>query len=381
MRECRIRDVACGMSRAQRKGSRMSQQGEKVRPSSIAEVLETDEAKGLLEAGREAGSLSTEEIALALGELELDAAQLDDFYHQLEELHIEVIDGSEPDERPAAVQTREITTDSLQLFLKDIGKVDLLTAAQEVELAKRIERGEHRAKQAMVEANLRLVVSIAKKYRNQGLPFLDLIQEGTIGLVRAAEKFDYRKGFKFSTYATWWIRQAVARAIADKGRTIRMPVHVVEKLNKIHRSERKLRAELAREPTIPEIARDLDFTIEEVEQIRRSAQTPVSLEKPVGDDDESEFGHFLTDVTAQLPDEAAEMALRREALRSILGSLSPRERAVLELRYGLDGQQPRTLDEVGRTFNVTRERIRQIEHQSLKKLRALAEASNVRDVA
>ena len=288
---------------------------------------------------------------------------------------------SEADAEKEWASEAEISTDTLQLFLKDIGKVPLLTAAQEVELAKRIELGDHSAKQAMVEANLRLVVSIAKRYRNQGLPFLDLIQEGTIGLVRAAEKFDYRKGFKFSTYATWWIRQAVARAIADKGRTIRMPVHVVEKLNKIHRSERKLRAELAREPTIPEIARDLDFTIEEVEQIRRSAQTPVSLEKPVGDDDESEFGHFLTDVTAQLPDEAAEMALRREALRSILGSLSPRERAVLELRYGLDGQQPRTLDEVGRTFNVTRERIRQIEHQSLKKLRALAEANNVRDVA
>ena len=194
----------------------------------------------------------------------------------------------------------EITTDALQLFLKDIGKVPLLTAAQEVELAKRIERGEHAAKQAMVEANLRLVVSIAKRYRNQGLPFLDLIQEGTIGLVRAAEKFDYRKGFKFSTYATWWIRQAVARAIADKGRTIRMPVHVVEKLNRIMRSERKLRAELGREPSMEEISRDVEMSPDEVEGIRRSAQIPVSLEKPVGDDDESEFGHFLADETAPL---------------------------------------------------------------------------------
>ncbi len=346
----------------------------------IEDVLATDEAQRLLESGYRTGSLDADEVALALDELELEPAQMDEFYAALEEARIAVVtpdDDAEPEIEPDT----EITTDALQLFLKDIGRVPLLTAAQEVELAKRIERGDHSAKQAMVEANLRLVVSIAKRYRNQGLPFLDLIQEGTIGLVRAAEKFDYRKGFKFSTYATWWIRQAVARAIADKGRTIRMPVHVVEKLNRILRSERKIRAERGREPTTEEIARDLEMTADEVEQIRRSAQVPVSLEKPVGDDDESEFGHFLADESAPLPDELAETTLQREALRTILSALSERERRVLELRYGLDGQQPRTLDEVGRAFNVTRERIRQIEHQGLKKLRALADAQRVRDVA
>ena len=230
----------------------------------------------------------------------------------------------------------EISTDSLQLFLKDIGKVDLLTAAQEVELAKRIERGDHRAKQEMVEANLRLVVSIAKRYRNQGLPFLDLIQEGTIGLVRAAEKFDYRKGFKFSTYATWWIRQAVARALADKGRTIRMPVHVVEKLNKILRTERKLRAERGREPSSRRSRVELEMTVEEVEQIRRTSQTPVSLEKPVGDDEESEFGHFIEDESEPLPEEAAELTLRNESLSTRARMLGERERRVLELRFGLE---------------------------------------------
>jgi RNA polymerase primary sigma factor len=346
----------------------------------VSDLLETDDAKALLEAGRENGQLSADEIAVALDELELEPAQIDDFYHALEELHIEVVAAAEDEPEPAD-EPREVSTDALQLFLKDIGKVDLLTAAQEVELAKRIERGDHSAKQEMVEANLRLVVSIAKKYRNQGLPFLDLIQEGTIGLVRAAEKFDYRKGFKFSTYATWWIRQAVARALADKARTIRMPVHVVEKLNKIVRSERKLRAELGREPTAAEIGKELDLSADEVEHIRRSAQTPVSLEKPVGDEDESEFGHFITDENLPLPDEEAEITLRKETLRKILGTLSSRERQVLELRYGLDGQHPRTLDEVGRTFNVTRERIRQIENQSLKKLRALADAIKLRDVA
>ena len=346
-------------------------------------VLDADEAWELLQAGRQAGKLNADEIALMLDELSLDAGQIDEFYGILEELHIEVVQSEEAavEEEALDLDGPDVSTDALQLFLKDIGKVSLLTAPQEVELAKRIERGDHQAKQSMVEANLRLVVSIAKRYRNQGLPFLDLIQEGTIGLVRAAEKFDYRKGFKFSTYATWWIRQAVARALADKSRTIRMPVHVVEKLNKIVRSERKLRGELGREPNAGEIAHDLDLSAEEVEQIRRSAQLPVSLEKPVGEDDESEFGHFLTDEDAQLPEEAAEQALRRDALKQVLCSLSVREQRILELRYGLDGEQPRTLDEVGRAFNVTRERIRQIENQCLKKLRALADCQKLRDVA
>jgi len=282
---------------------------------------------------------------------------------------------------PTGEAPREVSTDALQLFLKDIGKVDLLTAAQEVELAKRIERGEHRAKQEMVEANLRLVVSIAKRYRNQGLPFLDLIQEGTIGLVRAAEKFDHRKGFKFSTYATWWIRQAVARALADKARTIRMPVHIVEKLNKIVRSERKLRAELGREPTSFEIGIDVELTADEVEQIRRSSQAPVSLEKPVGDEEESEFGHFLTDESEPLPEEVAEVELRKATLGRILRTLPSRQRQVLELRFGLHGKNPCTLEEVGRTLNVTRERIRQIENQGLSKLSTLADAAALRDAA
>jgi RNA polymerase primary sigma factor len=345
-------------------------------------LLESEEAWELLQSGRQAGKLDAEEVALALDELHLETGQIDEFYGMVEELQIELVtEEEEAVDDSLELEGHDVSTDALQLFLKDIGKVELLTAPQEVELAKRIERGDHRAKQAMVEANLRLVVSIAKRYRNQGLPFLDLIQEGTIGLVRAAEKFDYRKGFKFSTYATWWIRQAVARALADKSRTIRMPVHVVEKLNKIVRSERKLRGELGREPGSPEIARDLDLTVEEVDQIRRSAQMPVSLEKPVGDDEESEFGHFLTDDNMPLPDEAAEQALRKDALKKILGSLAPREQRILEMRYGLDGQAPRTLDEVGRAFSVTRERIRQIENQCLKKLRALADCQKLREVA
>jgi RNA polymerase primary sigma factor len=270
--------------------------------------------------------------------------------------------------------------DGLSAFLRDIGKVDLLTAAQEVRLAKRIERGDHGAKQEMIEANLRLVVSIAKRYRNQGLPFVDLIQEGTIGLARASEKFDHRRGFKFSTYATWWIRQAISRALADKARTIRIPVHVVDKLNKIAQSERKLFAELYREPTSEEIALDLDMPINEVEQIKQSAQTPVSLQTPVGDEGDGELGDSLADI-APLPEDIAEVNSRADALAHSLGGLSFRERRILELRYGLDGQAPATLEDVGKVFSVTRERARQIEHSSLRKLSALAELRSLRDSA
>jgi RNA polymerase primary sigma factor len=275
-------------------------------------------------------------------------------------------------------RTETIDLDPLQLFLNDISKVRLLTAAQEVGLAKRIERGDRRAKQEMVEANLRLVVSIAKRYRNRGLPFLDLIQEGTIGLVRAVEKFDHRRGFKFSTYATWWIRQAVARALADKARTIRLPVHKVEKLDKIHQSERILRAQLNRDPTPAEIAQEVGLPMEEVQVIQRTARTPVSLQAPVGGEDECEFGHLLADTEAPLPEDAAQSVFRTAVLADCLDSLDERQRTVLQLRYGLDGGRPRTLDEIGLVFSVTRERIRQIEKQSLTKLAALTEAQQLR---
>ena len=270
--------------------------------------------------------------------------------------------------------------DGLQTFLNNIGKIDLLTAAQEVELAKRIERGDHAAKRELIEANLRLVVSIAKRYRNQGLPFLDLIQEGSIGLGRAAEKFDHRRGFKFSTYATWWIRQGVARALADKARTIRIPVHVVERVNRIVRSERKLRGELSREPLPFEIAFDLDLPVKEVEDTIQSAQATVSLETPVGDGDESEFGHFLADA-ALLPEDVADDNFRVRVLTQSLASLSLRERRVLELRFGLHGQAPATLEDVGNVFGVTRERIRQIEKNALRKLSTRAEMEVLREVA
>jgi RNA polymerase primary sigma factor len=366
---------------------------------SVAELQELEEIKGLVSRGQQLGVLTFSEIAGAVSELDLDEADVEELHGFLERAEIELVEEVDPAQSATEVERApdkrggrrkaktaidlkpDMTTDSLQLFLKDIGKVRLLTAQEEVDLAKRIERGDLDAKQKMVESNLRLVVSIAKNYRNQGLPFLDLIQEGTLGLVRAAEKFDYRKGFKFSTYATWWIRQAIARALADKARTIRIPVHVVEKLNKIGRAERKLVTELGREPTAEEIAEVTGIEPEEVESIKRSAQAPVSLEKPVGDEEESEFGQFIADERAESPYERAAEILTKEALREALENLSYRERRVLELRYGLGGEHPRTLDEVGRTFNVTRERIRQIENQSLKKLQSLAEAQKLRDVA
>ncbi len=363
---------------------------------SVSELQELEEVKLLLTKGQTAGVLTYAEVATALAEVELDEGDIEELHGFIEKSEIELVEEVDPalranqEERAVDRRSRrkkaidfkpDMTTDSLQLFLKDIGKVRLLTAAEEVILAKAIERGDLDAKQKMVESNLRLVVSIAKNYRNQGLPFLDLIQEGTLGLVRAAEKFDYRKGFKFSTYATWWIRQAIARALADKARTIRIPVHVVEKLNKIGRAERKLVTELGREPTPEEISEHTGIDPEEVDSIKRSAQAPVSLEKPVGDEEESEFGQFIADERAESPYERAAEILTKEALREALENLSYRERRVLELRYGLGGEHPRTLDEVGRTFNVTRERIRQIENQSLKKLQSLAEAQKLRDVA
>ncbi len=327
---------------------------------------------------------------------ELDDTQLAQLVALVEDRGIEVHDVGETELEPARpapqdtltaalararTSVRPQTTDSLQLYLKEIGRVPLLTAKQEVELAQAYEAGSDAAKQQMIEANLRLVVSIAKHYRGQGLGFLDLIQEGTIGLVRAVEKFDWRKGFKFSTYATWWIRQAVARALADKGRTIRMPVHVVEKVNRIGRTERRLVSELGREPSLAEIAAELELPLDEVEQIKHSMQAPMSLDRPVGDEEDSQFGQFVADDSSPAPEDFASEDARGDTLRRVLQSLSQRERRVLELRYGLGGEHPRTLDEVGREFGVTRERIRQIENQALRKLEALGEAQALRDFA
>jgi RNA polymerase primary sigma factor len=359
------------------------------------DLQELEEIRGLIARGLRIGVLTQAEIASATAELGLEDADVEELLGIFERCEIELVEEIDPAaaenliiERAPEKRTRrkaalnlepEGTTDGLQLFLKGIGKVRLLTAQEEVELSKRIERGSFEAKQRMVEANLRLVVSIAKHYRNQGLPFLDLIQEGTLGLVRATEKYDYRRGFKFSTYATWWIRQAIARSLADKARTIRIPVHVVEKLNRIGRAERKLMTGLGREPTAEEIAEVTGIEPDEVDSIRRSAQAPISLEKPVGEEEQTEFGRLIADEHAESPYERAVEALTTEALREALENLSYRERRVIELRYGLGDQHPRTLDEVGRAFNVTRERIRQIEHQSLKKLQSLRETQGLRD--
>jgi RNA polymerase primary sigma factor len=356
--------------------------------------LDVEELRALVVEGRERGYLTFEEIAACLEEVEVTKEQVRDFHLHLLDAGIEIMSNEAREgmvETPAEAQhapkkpeidlTVEPSLDSLRLYLRSIGRVDLLTADEEVSLAKRIERGDMVAKQQMIEANLRLVVSIAKGYLGRGLSFLDLIQEGSLGLIRAVEKFDYRRGYKFSTYATWWIRQAVTRAIADKARTIRIPVHMVEKLNKVVHVERQLVQEYGREPTPEEIAGELEWTAREVKDILRIAQLPVSLEKPIGEEEDSELGDFVEDETAESPFELASENLRRENVRRALEALPPREREVIEMRYGLTGQKARTLEEVGRAFGVTRERIRQIENNTLKKLEGLPEAQRLRDAS
>jgi RNA polymerase primary sigma factor len=264
------------------------------------------------------------------------------------------------------------------MYLREIGRVSLLTAAEEVSLARRIERNDQEAKRQLIEANLRLVVSVAKRYVGRGLSFLDLIQEGNLGLIRAVEKFDYRRGYKFSTYATWWIRQAVTRAIADQARTIRVPVHMVETINRLSRVQRQLVQDLGREPTIAELAEELEMTEERVRDIQKVAQEPVSLETPVGEEDDSELGDLIEDDAVVSPPDAVDDLLKREELGEVLDSLSHRERKVIELRFGLRGEEPRTLEEIGRRFGVTRERIRQIESKTLAKLKAYRESQGLR---
>jgi len=357
-------------------------------------IGEIEELRGLIATGRERGYLTFEEITSTLEEVEITKEQVSQLHAHLVEHGIDVVaeDGvsaykaqrsgeSGASKKEELDLTIEPSLDSLRLYLRAIGQVDLLTAQQEVELAKRIERGDMLAKRQMVEANLRLVVSIAKGYLGRGLSFLDLIQEGSLGLIRAVEKFDYRRGYKFSTYATWWIRQAVTRAIADKARTIRIPVHMVEKLNRVAHVERQLVQKLGREPEPAEIAGELRWPVSDVRDILRVAQLPVSLEKPVGDEDESELGDFVADDAVLEPFEEASEHLQKEGVRKALDALPERERQVIELRYGLSGAEPLTLEEVGRAFGVTRERIRQIENNTLKKLKRLPEAQMLREAS
>jgi len=364
--------------------------------ASEVSLLEIEEVRALVIEGRERGYLTFEEISATFEEVELAKEQIAEFHAHLQESGVEIVanearpaglieiagDGAQPAPKKASIDlTVEPSLDSLRLYLRSIGRVDLLSADEEVFLAKRIERGDMAAKQQMIEANLRLVVSIAKGYLGRGLSFLDLIQEGSLGLIRAVEKFDYRRGYKFSTYATWWIRQAVTRAIADKARTIRIPVHMVEKLNKVVHVERQLVQEFGREPTPEEIAFELQWTTREVKDILRISQLPVSLEKPIGEEEDSELGDFVEDETAESPFELASENLRRENVKRALDALPPREREVIEMRYGLRGHKARTLEEVGRAFGVTRERIRQIENNTLKKLEGLPEAQRLRDAS
>jgi RNA polymerase primary sigma factor len=362
-----------------------------------APFQESEELRSLVDEAQDRGYLTHDEMTSFLDEMDLSDDQLKDLHAHLLDKGIEIVLDAEhsangngrvepvtppvdPVKKPELDLTVEPSLDSLRLYLRSIGKVDLLTADEEVALAKDIERGDMRAKEQMVKANLRLVVSIAKGYLGRGLTFLDLIQEGSLGLIRAVEKFDYRRGYKFSTYATWWIRQAVTRAIADKARTIRIPVHMVEKLNNVVQVERQLVQKLGREPTAEEIAAELRVTAREVRDVLRISQLPISLEKPIGEDEDSALGDFVQDESAVSPFESATVIMQKENVRRALNALPLRERQVIEMRYGLGGSRPKTLEEVGQAFNVTRERIRQIENNTLKKLQKLPEAQRLRDL-
>jgi RNA polymerase primary sigma factor len=347
----------------------------------IDNVLAAPELLELFEAAEQTGSLRHADLVEVLEPLRLDPLETDGVYRELEQRGIEILE-PEPEHQPPPPPppqlqpVQETTTDALQLFLRDAGRHPLLTAAQEVELAKRIERGDPLAKQTMIQSNLRLVVSIAKNYRNQGLPFLDLIQEGTLGLIRAVEKFDWRRGYKFSTYATWWIRQAVARALADKARTIRMPVHIVERMQKLNRAERTLWTQLGREPTLEEVAEEANLPIAQAHEVKAAARASTSLDQPVGDTEDAVFGDFVAGE-GPLPDEEVEVSLRCQALAEALRALADRERQVLILRYGLDDSDPKTLEDIGRRLGLTRERVRQIETEALKRLAKLREMEAV----
>jgi RNA polymerase primary sigma factor len=348
-------------------------------------LLLSDDLRQLVDAAEERGNVLQSELNEVFEPLALDPLEIDAIYRELETRSIDVIiDVDEDGEAAAAPQPEppplqlswETTTDALQLFLREAGRHPLLTAAQEVELAKKIESDDAQAKQRMIQSNLRLVVSIAKNYRNQGLPFLDLIQEGTLGLIRAVEKFDWRRGYKFSTYATWWIRQAVARALADKARTIRMPVHIVERMQKMNRAERQLWSTLGREPTLEEVAAEANLPLHQAREVKAAARASSSLDAPIGDTDDATLGDFVAGE-GPLPDEQVEDSLRSQTLADALLSLPERHRNVVVLRYGLHDAEPKTLEEIGKRLGLTRERVRQIELESLRRLAGLREMQMV----
>lgn len=368
------------------------------RSKEVENELNLDQVKEqLVEFGKKRGSLTLEKIAANIGRFELDSDQMDEFYEYLGEQGIEVLTDGDVEEEDDDPNGKELEkeeefdlndlsvppgvkiNDPVRMYLKEIGRVDLLSAEEEVSLAKRIEEGDEEAKRRLAEANLRLVVSIAKRYVGRGMLFLDLIQEGNMGLIKAVEKFDYQKGYKFSTYATWWIRQAITRAIADQARTIRIPVHMVETINKLIRVQRQLLQDLGREPSPEEIAEDMDLTPEKVREILKIAQEPVSLETPIGEEDDSHLGDFIEDHEATSPSEHAAYELLKEQLEDVLDTLTDREENVLRLRFGLDDGRTRTLEEVGKVFGVTRERIRQIEAKALRKLRHPSRSKRLKD--